>query len=400
MKLTAANIRALKLPPGVDDRVFFDERLPGFGLRVRASGVHSWMVQYGKPAKRVVLGLLSGLDPGAAFASAKDLLAQVRLGRDPAAERAQARARAAETFGALLPRYLDRQRAKLKPRSYVETERYLKDRAKPLHRAPIESIERRTIASLLAEIERDGATTAIRARAALSAYFGWAAREGYISQNPVSFTNKAVEPGARDRTPGDDELGMILRALRDDDYGAIVRLLALTGARRDEIGALTWDEIDFGAATVTLTGERTKSGQPHVIPLPPLALEILKARAPGDEGSRGYVFGRGAGPFSGWSKAKAKLDFRIAEMRDGRALPPWTLHDLRRALSSWLHDHGVAPHIVESILGHVSGHKGGVAGVYNKALYLDERRRALARWGEHIASLVAEPIDAKIVNLR
>ena len=93
MKLTAANIRALKLPPGVADKVFFDEDLPGFGLRVRASGVHSWMIQYAIAGRtrRIVLGLASALDPGKARATAKDLLAQVRLGRDPAGEKDQAR---------------------------------------------------------------------------------------------------------------------------------------------------------------------------------------------------------------------------------------------------------------------------------------------------------------------
>ena len=88
---------------------------------------------------------------------------------------------------------------------------------------PVESVERRTIASLLAELEKlSGAVAANRARAALSAYFNWLAREGYINTDPVSFTNKAIEAGARVRTPNEDELRTILRALRDDEYGAIV----------------------------------------------------------------------------------------------------------------------------------------------------------------------------------
>jgi hypothetical protein len=123
MKLTVREIRAVKLPRGAIDKVYFDERLPGFGLRFRASGVHSWMIQYmiGKRTRRVVLGLLSGLDPSKAYNMAKDILAQVRLGRDPATERAQARIKAAETFSALLPRFLERQQVKQKPSSYKET---------------------------------------------------------------------------------------------------------------------------------------------------------------------------------------------------------------------------------------------------------------------------------------
>jgi integrase len=399
MKLTAVEIRAVKLPPGVVDKVYFDERLPGFGLRVRASGVHSWMIQYmvGKRTRRVVLGLLSGLDPSKAYSMAKDLLAQVRLGRDPAVEKAQARVKAAETFGALLPRFLERQQAKQKPNSYKETERYLSNHAKSLHELPVESVERRTIASLLAEVEKvSGPVAANRARAALSAYFNWLAREGYINTNPVSFTNKAIEAGARVRTPDEGEIRAILCALRNDDYCTIIRLLILTGLRRDESGSLRWSEVDLDAATITLPSARTKNGREHVVPLSEPALEVLKARArragPGGE-LRDYVFGRGVGGFSGWSKSKLEFDMRVAQMRGGQALPPWTLHDLRRTISTALHDRfGVAPHVVEVILGHVSGHKGGVAGVYNKALYIDERRRAVERWGKHVMALVnSEP---------
>ena len=402
MKLTAVEIRAVKLPTGVVDKVYFDERLPGFGLRVRASGVHSWMIQYmvGKRTRRVVLGLLSGLDSSRAYNMAKDLLAQVRLGRDPAVEKAQARVKAAETFGALLPRFLERQQAKQKPNSYKETERYLRNHARPLHGLPVESIERRTTAGLLAEVEKlSGAVAANRARAALSAYFNWLAREGYINTNPVSFTNKVIEAGPRVRTPNEDELRTILLALRDDDYSAIVRLLILTGLRRDEIGSLCWSEVDIDAAIITLPPARTKNGREHVVPLAGPALEVLKTRsrrAGAGGGPRDYVFGRGAGGFSGWSKSKVEFDTRIAQMRGGQALAPWTLHDLRRTISTALHERfGVAPHIVEAILGHVSGHKAGVAGVYNKASYIDERRRALERWGEHVmALLIGEPTSA------
>src|SRR5215469_16802544 len=108
MKLTAANISTLQLPPGIIDRVYFDDDLPGFGLRVRASGVHSWMVQYAIAGRtrRVVLGLLTALDPGKARATAQTLLAKVRLGEDPAAEKHRVKVAAGETFGALLPRFL------------------------------------------------------------------------------------------------------------------------------------------------------------------------------------------------------------------------------------------------------------------------------------------------------
>jgi hypothetical protein len=135
--------------------VHFDGDLPGFGLRVRASGVHTWMIQYAIAGRtrRVVLGLQSALDPGKARATAQKLLAQVRLGKDPAADKARARVAAAETFGALLPRFLKRQETRLRPRSYVETVRHLEVNAKPLHGLPIEAVTRRAIADQLAKIE-------------------------------------------------------------------------------------------------------------------------------------------------------------------------------------------------------------------------------------------------------
>ena len=405
MRLTAATIRALKLPPGATDRVYFDEDLPGFGLRVRASGVHSWMIQYAIAGRtrRVVLGLASALDPGKARATAKDLLAQVRLGRDPAAEKDRARVRAAETFGALLPRFLERQRTRLKPRSYVETERHLQRHAKALHGSPIEAVARRTVAARLAEIEKhNGPAARNRVRASLSAYFTWAAKEGYVDNNPVAFTNKAEEK-ARERVLSDEELRTIWLAADDSQFGAIVRLLMLTGARRSEIGGLTYGEISPTLPLVTLPSTRTKKGREHMIPLSEPALSILKTlpkRTNADGTPREHVFGTIVGcGYQNWSRGKVDLDARIAASH-GKALE-WRLHDFRRSVSTALHDRfGIPPHVVEEILGHVGGHKGGVAGTYNKAIYLEERRRALDLWGAHIMELVTgKSAKGRVVDL-
>jgi integrase len=409
MKLIATTIRDLIAAPAAFDKVYFDERLPGFGLRVRKSGAHSWMIKYafGGRVRRLVLGPLSALDPGKAFDTAKDLMAQVRFGRDPAVEKAQAHLRAAETFGALLPRFLERQRTRQKPRSYVETERHLLVHAKVLHGLPVEGVDRRTIATRLADIERSsGPAASNRVRASLSAYFNWLAREGYVDANPVSFTNRAVENGARQHVPSDADLRSIWMALDDDEYGTILKLLLLTGARRDEIGGLRWSEVDLDDTIVTLPPPRTKNRREHLIPLSQSALAILKAqprRSAPDGTPRDHVFGRGVKRgFQGWSKGKAELDARIIKAHHGKAPKDWTLHDFRRSLSTSLHERfGVPPHVVEVILGHVSGHKGGVAGTYNKAIYVDERRRALERWGAHIMELVTrKTAKVNVVDLR
>ena len=390
------------------DKVHFDSELPGYGLRVRGSGVHSFMVQYALAGhtRRVVIGKLSSIDPGKARGIAQTLLAKVRLGGDPAAEKEHTRARAMESFGALLPRFLERQRAKQKPRSYEETERHLTKHCKVFYRRPVEGLDRRAIGGRLVEIEKEsGPAAANRVRASLSTYFMWLARAGYVDTNPVAFTNKAVETGARGHVPSDDELRAIWRALLPDDhYGAIVRLLLLTGARRDEIGSLRWSEVDLEDATITLPPARTKNRREHVIPLSERALALLAVppRRTGPDGApRDHVFGNGSERgFQGWSKSKAELDARIAEA--GHHVKGWVLHDFRRALSTALHERfNVAPHVVEAILGHVSGHKAGVAGVYNKAAYLEERATALERWSAHIMELAGgAPRKAKVVHLR
>jgi integrase len=286
-----------------------------------------------------------------------------------------------------------RKAEQLKPRAYVEVERHLSSHSKPLHQMPLAAIDRRTIAGLLTGLAATrGPGAANRTRSSLGAYFVWLMREGLIEANPVVTTNKQPESGARDRVLDDSELKALWKATGDGShYSAIVRLLSLTAARRDEIGLLQWAEADLDQAAITLRGERTKNRRPFVIPLNPAALEILEAQQ--RRSDRDFVFGRGRGGYSGWSASKADLDRRLP-------IASWVVHDLRRTISTIMHERlGVQPHIVEAVLGHVSGHQGGVAGVYNKASYIVEKRRALELWAEHLLAVVEER-PAKVVSLR
>jgi integrase len=406
VRLTTTAINALALPAGVSDRTYFDDDLPGFGVRLRAGGSKKWVVQYdhGGKTRRLTLGAVAALDPGEARRRAKDVLAARTLGRDPAAEKQEIRARAIETFGALLPRYLDFKRSELRPRSYRETERHITSYAKPLHQRPVGEISRRAVAALLATLAaKSGPTAAKCARASLSGFFTWLAREGLIDTNPVSLTNKPQERGPRTRVLSDGELREIWAALEGaGQYTDIVRLLLFTAARRIEIGDLSWDELDTKAAEIRLPASRTKAGKPHTIPLAAAPLAILTARQATD--GRGFVFGRGRTGFVGWSSAKQALDERIAATRKAAGIaepmPGWTLHDLRRVASTAMHDQlGIAPHIVEACLGHV-GHKAGIAGTYNKAEYLAERRRALEKWAALVAEIMSgEKQPATVVRL-
>ena len=404
MKLTATSVRSLALASDKREKTYFDDDLAGFGVRIREGGSKTFVIQYkfGNKHRRMVLGTVDGLDLGKARNTAKDLLARVRLGEDPAGMRIENRQKISTTFGALLPRYLAHQRSRLKPRSFGEITRHLEIYAKPLHARAVEDIDRRMIAVRLGEIaENSGPTSANRTRASLSAFFAWALREGIIETNPVVNTNKAVENEARARVISDDELRNIWRALGADQYGSIVKLLILTGTRRAEIGDLRWSEIDLDEATITLPPARTKNRREHQIALAPAALAILQAqprRIEADGTPRDLVFGSGARGWQDWSGSKADLDARIAAA--SAPIPGWVLHDLRRAISTAMHERlGVMPHVVEAILGH-SDHKAGVAGTYNRATYTEQTRVALSRWADHIDGLVTGKRSAAVVKLR
>jgi integrase len=393
MKLTNTTIRSLTLPHGVKERTFFDDGLAGFGVRLRAGGSARYVFQYkvGPKHRRIVLGAVGSLDLGKVRDSAKDLQAKVRLGGDPAAERAETRERAAETFGALLPPFLERQRQRLRPSSLRETTRYLVEYARPLHTLPVKLLDRRAAAGLLMDIERArGSVTANRARAALSGFCTWLVHQGFADTNVVSATAKSVENPSRSRVLNDLELIEIWLALDENQqYTAIVRLLMMLGLRREEIGSLRWSELDLQAATITLPPSRTKAGREFVVPLPTQAVAILAAQP-----RRGdHIFGRAGDGFQDWSGSKADLDTRIG-------VKDWRLHDFRRSLSTALHERfNVAPHIVECCLGHTVQ---GIASVYNRADYLLERRRVLQRWADHLEGLVSgKPMmEPKVVNLR
>jgi integrase len=199
-------------------------------------------------------------------------------------------------------------------------------------------------------------------------------------------------------------LRLIWNALNDDQHGACIKLLALTGQRLNEIGSLRWSEIHDGE--IILSPERTKNGRDHVVPLSEAAAAII-AQQP--KGAGDLIFGNGERGFSNWSNCKIRLDQRIAEANGGKPIPHWTPHDLRRSFATYagggLPEHqlkklpvreresagglGIQPHVVEAVLNHVSGvAKGGVAGVYNRSTYAREKKAALDLWADRLLAIV------------
>ena len=303
-------------------------------------------------------------------------------------EKAEAQAQAAETLESVIDDYLARYAAKnLKHSTLEDVERYLRRHWAPLAKLPLRKIERRNVAARLARIaDESGNYAANRARAALSAVFAWAIAEGLADANPVVGTKKPVEEIARDRVMTDEELAAVWNEAGGGDYGAIVRLLILTGQRREEVGGMLWSEIDLDKRAWRIDAERIKNGLAHDVPLAPQGVEILRALERRD--ARALVFGSRKGPFSGWSKAKAALDARVSATLGQSPATPWRLHDIRRTVATRMADLGVQPHVIEAVLNHISGHKAGVAGVYNRATYANEKRHALELWARHVGTIV------------
>jgi integrase len=386
MRLTDKTVAALALPECKLDQVFWDDDIPLFGVRLRAGGAKRWVYQYriGAKQRRVILGAVLAVSAAQARKTAAELHARVQFGEDPAGMKAERRARAAETMDAALRGYMARQRERLKPLSYRQAERHLVKHCRPLHGLQLSRIDRRAIAARLSAIAgKSGPIEANRVRTSLSAFFSWAMREGLVEANPVVGTERRPER-SRDRVLTDAELRAIWAATAgEDDYSAIVRLLALTALRADEIASLRWSEVVEDQ--IVLPASRTKNSRQHVVPLASPAKTILEARSPRPD--RDFVFGRRLDRgFAGWSACKAALDARIAE--SGAVIPPWTNHDLRRTAATRMAELGVGPHVIEAALNHVSGHKAGVAGIYNRSTYEREKRVALDLWADHLTAIV------------
>jgi integrase len=382
MKLVAKTIAGLELPAGKQDHIAWDDDIPGFGLRLRVGGARGYVFQYkiGTRQRRIALGAASAVDVGRARGTAANLYHRVKLGEDPAGDKIEAKIKAAETFEAIARRFLEYQSKNRRPRSFLEVQRHLMKYSAPLHAMALTKIERRDVAAvILAVAENSGTVTSNRVRTSLGGLFTWAMQNGLADASPVIGTARAGRERSRERVLTKDELSLIWRHVGGGDYAAIMKILALTGQRAGEIAGLRWAEIQSN--TIVLSPERTKNHRSHIVPLSAPARAILEGQ-PRREG-RDLVFGTGKAGWNGWGVRKQKLDAAI-EAATGKALASWTVHDIRRSVVTGMAELGIAPHIIEAVVNHVSGHKNGVAGIYNRARYQDETAAALQRWADYL----------------
>ena len=395
MKLLQATLANLAPPRGQSEAMIFDDDVPGLGLRIRASGLRTWIFQYRfgeRGVRRISLGDAGVISLAKARKTAADLHAKVRLGADPAGEKVEAQARAGDTMAAALAVYMPYQEGRLKPLSLTQVRRHLFKHCKSLHALQLARIDRKTVSVRMTAIAgKSGPVESNRVRSSLAAFFEWCIREGWAEHNPAAGGSKSSEK-SRERVLEDAELKAIWKATADGrDYSAIVRLLMLSGCRVAEIGGLRWEEVSADA--IELPGTRTKNKRPHTLPHTAPVRAILDDRERNGE----FVFGRvSTRPFTGWSVCKAELDERL-----GDAVKPWTHHDLRRTAATRLADMGISSDAIEAVLNHVSGFRRGVHGIYNRSDYSEQKRHALNAWADHLLGIVeggAKP--AKVVALR
>ncbi len=398
---------------------YWDSLLPGFGLRVSYGGRKSWMIhtralQKGQwKATRVTFDRYPALSLAEARTEARRLLELAEDGKDPrkakrAAVKEEREQASRDNYKAVvkdfLIRYRTRQKKRPSPRTLQELKRALNhDAFKDWQDRPTKDISKRDIQDAIECFMAKGHERAANAYLRyLKMLFGWALDREIIDTDPTARIKPPGEEKSRERVLTDDEINAIWKTTANtgDLFPSIVRVLLLTGQRRSEVGGMRWSEVDLDAAMWSLPGERTKNGRDHLVPLSAPVAQIIEQQKQLQAARRmktDFVFtSAGKAPFSGWSKSKSRLDVSLTGLaEDDAVLTPWTLHDLRRSAVTKLHeDLHIQPHIVEAIVNHVSGAKAGVAGTYNRAIYLDERRRALNAWADYVMSLAAgKPAD-------
>lgn len=362
----------------------------GLRLVVQTSGKKSWAVRARLNGEQIKVTL--GRYPAVPLAEARQralaVLARVEQGEDPRVERAKAKANTVKT---VFDRWMrDEQRHN---RGHREVERLFEARILPkFGQRPVVTVTSEEVATFLDDIAEEVSDTRSRhVRAHLRRFFQFAVEKFIIQFNPAAAVKPRGKNKARDRYLTDDEVVLVWRAAEKMGFpfGPYYQLALLTGARRAEVLNLRWDEIDMKQKQIRLEGERTKNGQPHIIPLSATALDILKS-LPRFNGSDYVLTTNGVNPCSGDSKAKDRIDGLITELNDETPLPDWRVHDFRRTVAVNLQRTGYTLPVIESILGHSSGSRAGIVGVYQVYDFMGERKKALAEWAEHLGNLLAE----------
>jgi integrase len=386
-RLTIRSVEAMK-PRPIRQEVP-DSFLPGLYLIQQPSGAKGWAVRYRHHGQSRKLTL--GSYPALGLKDARELgakaLRAVAEGRDPGRQKILARAAKADSVDRIIEEFLERHvRRSNRPRTAQETERLLRQHVLPRWRGRmVHEITRRDVLDVLDRVVDGGAPIAAnRVFAAVRKFFNWCTARDILAVSPCAGVKPPTAERARDRVLSNDELRLVWQAADKlgGTFGPLVKLLTLTGQRRDEVAHMRWDELDFDGRLWTLPPTRVKNNQPHEVPLSDAAFTVLE-RVPRVVGSRFVFTTGGAAPASGYSKGKRRIDALLpADM------PPWRLHDLRRTCASGLARLGINLPIIEKVLNHSSHSFAGIVRVYQKHSFADEKRHALEAWGNFVTALI------------
>lgn len=380
-KLTAKSIDAL--PPATGKRYeVHDTLLPGLQIRVSATGNKVWYVAtrvHGR-MRRIKIGNYPIVSLADARDKAREILRDIQLGVF------ETETEQVPTFGEVVRDFIDKY-AKPRNRDWKGTERILKKFAH-LNNKPITEIKRADVVKTLDHIVAGGAPVrANRALAAIKKVMSWCVDRGVIETSPVAGLKPPTKETARDRVLSADELQRCWAGADGEGYpfAQYMHLLILTMQRRGEVAGMRWSEIDLATGVWTLPAKRAKNANSHTVPLAPLALDILKS-TPRFLGSDLVFTTNGTTPISGFGRLKQRLDLAV-----GTDVDDWRLHDIRRTVATNMAMLGIAPHIIEAILNHRTGIVSGVAAIYNRHAYLDEKREALEQWADQLTRLQKHP---------
>lgn len=382
------------LVSGTTTAFLWDTDLKGFGARITPAGVISYVYQYrmgGREAsnQRTTIGKHgSPWTPTTARIEAERLALLVGHGIDPVEENKERRREAVDLA---FSNFADRFTASCKGAGWRRVvEQSLRIHIKPvLKQKSLPKISRIDVVSVIDAMPEEQVGNRRNVFAVLRRLFRWAVSRGDLKISPMEGmeTPPAVRP--RDRWLLDEELRRIWTAAPQTHpcFGPIVRLLIVTGQRREEVSSMDWNELDRSAKIWTLPSDRTKNSEPNTVPLNALAISELDQRAKGTTWpKRGRVFATSTGAgFTAYAKGKLKLDRLIGEAGD--PLKPWRLHDLRRTFATGMQRLGVRFEVTEALLNHVSGSRAGVAGIYQRHDWKPEKVAALDAWNAHLSMI-------------
>lgn len=405
-KLTEVTVRNLKAP--VQGRLeIWDALLRGFGIRITEKDARSYFVMYWigpkgqRKQRRLTLGDARVITLSDARDTARRALESVARGIDPATQRFSAPSTTgSDTLRAVIEAYLSRQAEPNTRRStFLQTKRTFDVDVIPVFGAmPIAAITRRDIdVALDTIIERGAKVQANRTLARLRALFNWAVSQEYLASSPVDKIRPRTKEHSRERTLSDPEILAFWRSCDQLSYpfGPLCQILLLTAQRRTEVATMEWTEIDFDARVWTIPRHKAKNDHAHRVDLSDLTVELLHQLP---RISDKFVFTTtGISPVSGFSRAKCRLDRLMTQ--DVPNLEPWIFHDLRRTAATRMASLRVDPHVVDKILNHITGTIRGVAAIYNRFGYSEQRQSAMNTWGRFVSDLVL-PTTSNVVALR